>query len=217
MSSKASASGTGDDMFVRNPRDPIQNELPPIPTVDDADPDGASVTFSRHRTTLSTHRTFLSEHRTALSEHRTDLSTRRSEMSSRRTGMSFQRTRMSADRTLMAVIRTALAMISFGFTIYQGFRSLQQAGVIGAQGGNAAGLFGQALVYLGVGMLALGVLYHIQFMLALRRERAAMAGEGYIHAESPFPVSLTLVVAVLLLLIGVAAIAGIVFNLGPFN
>ena len=44
-----------------------------------------------------------------------------------------------------------------------------------------------------------------------------MAREGYIHAESSFPVSLTLIVAVLLLLIGLAAIAGIVFRLGPFD
>ncbi|MEJ0041127.1 MAG: hypothetical protein WDM81_02350 [Rhizomicrobium sp.] len=73
--------------------------VPPLPAVDDSDPDRASVAYSQHRTKLSTHRTALSEHRTGLSKNRT-------EMSSRRTGMSFQRTRMSAERTLMGVIRT---------------------------------------------------------------------------------------------------------------
>ena len=30
---------------------------------------------------------------------------------------------MSADRTLMSIIRTSLSLISFGFTIFQFFRS----------------------------------------------------------------------------------------------
>ena len=47
---------------------------------------------------------------------------------SRRTGMSFQRTRMSADRTLMSVIRTSLSLICFGFTIFQVFEKLRDAG-----------------------------------------------------------------------------------------
>lgn len=211
------------DPIQRDPRDPVQ-EVPAVPDVDDSDPEGASLDMSKHRTKLSTHRTFLSEHRTGLSEHRTGLSeqrtgmsTRRTEMSSRRSGMSFQRTRMSADRTLMSVIRTSLSMIGFGFTIYQFFRGLVQSEVMGGGAGRAAGFFGQALVYLGVGMLAVGILYHLQFMYALRSERSRMKQDGYIHGESPFPVSLTLVVAVVLLLLGLTAIAGIAFRLGPFG
>jgi putative membrane protein len=38
-----------------------------------------------------------------------------------------------------------------------------------------------------------------------------------IHAESRFPVSLTLITAVILLLIGVAAIVSMVFGVGPFG
>lgn len=138
------------------------------------------------------------------------------ELSSRRTGMSFQRTRMSADRTLMSVIRTSLALISFGFTIYQFFLRLDEANVLrGAKG--AATTFGEALVYLGVGMLVLGIVYHLQFMAGIRKVRGEMKDEGYIHGESHFPVSLTLVTAVILLLIGLAAIASIVFRAGPFG
>jgi uncharacterized membrane protein YidH (DUF202 family) len=180
---------------------------PPMPVIDDSNPDHASVAYSRYRTKLSTHRTGLSDHRTALSTNRT-------EMSSRRTGMSFQRTRMSADRTLMSVIRTSLSMISFGFTIYQFFRGLAETAGIGEEAAAAARVFGQALVWIGVAMLALGILYHLQFMWSLRRERTAMREDGHIHAESPFPVSLTLIVAVLLLALGLWAIASIVFRLG---
>jgi uncharacterized membrane protein YidH (DUF202 family) len=212
------------DQIQRDPRDPVQKEVPPMPAVEESDPERASLDMSKHRTKLSTHRTFLSEHRTGLSEHRTEMSTRRTdmagrrtEMASRRTGMAFQRTRMAADRTLMGEIRTSLSMITFGFTIYQFFRGLRQTEMVGAGAGQAAAFFGQALVYLGVGMIVVGIVYHVQFMLALRRERAAMTESGDIQGKSPFPVSLTLVVAVLMLLLGIAAIAGIAFRLGPFG
>ena len=77
------------------------------------------------------------------------------ELSSRRTGMSFQRTRMSADRTLMSVIRTSLSLISFGFTIYQVFEKLRDAGTIAHAA--APRNFGVALVALGIAMLVIGV------------------------------------------------------------
>lgn len=138
------------------------------------------------------------------------------ELSARRTGMSFQRTRMSADRTLMSVIRTSLSLISFGFTIYQFFQKMNETGVLSG-GQLAAGRFGQALVYLGVAMIIFGIIYHLQFMYGIRKVRAEMTSEGYIHGQSHFPVSLTLITAVILLFIGLAAIASIVFNIGPFG
>jgi putative membrane protein len=137
------------------------------------------------------------------------------ELSSRRTGMSFQRTRMSADRTLMSVIRTSLALIGFGFTIFQFFEKLKEAGAL--SGIHAARNFGMALVALGIGMLVLGIVYHVQFMLGLRHVRDEMTAEGLIHGESRFPVSLTLITAVALLLIGVAAIVSMIFNAGPLG
>ena len=93
--------------------------------------------------------------------------TRSTELSARRTGMSFQRTRMSADRTLMSVIRTSLSLIGFGFTIFQIFQKLHDADVLKSTG--APRRFGEALVYLGIGMLVLGIVYHIAFMAGLRR------------------------------------------------
>ena len=137
------------------------------------------------------------------------------ELSMRRTGMSFQRTRMSADRTLMSVIRTSLSLISFGFTIYQVFNKLKEAGTVA--GGGAARNFGVALVLLGIGMLALGILYHLMFMVGLRQERGDMVSEGLVHGQSRFPTSLTLLTALVLLVIGCIAIAGIMWHVGPFG
>lgn len=137
------------------------------------------------------------------------------ELSSRRTGMSFQRTRMSADRTLMSVIRTSLSLISFGFTISQVFEKLRDHNVI-AHAASARN-FGLALVGLGILMLIGGIIYHLQFMEGLRAERKDMTAAGLIHAQSKFPVSLTLITATLLLLIGVAAIVSMIFQTWPFG
>src|SRR5262245_19815382 len=115
------------------------------------------------------------------------------ELSSHRTGMSFQRTRMSADRTLMSVIRTSLSLIGFGFTIYQVCHQLEQAQQL--HGTAPARNFGLALVSLGVGMLVLGIGYHLSFMTSLRGERYALVQQGLLHGKSRFPPSLTLMVA----------------------
>jgi putative membrane protein len=137
------------------------------------------------------------------------------ELSARRTGMSFQRTRMSADRTLMSVIRTSLSLIGFGFTIFQFFEKLKDAGTLAHAA--APRNFGLTLVFLGVGMLVLGIIYHLQFMFGLRIERNQMTEDGLIHGKSRFPPSLTLITALILLLIGIAAIVSMVFQVGPFG
>lgn len=137
------------------------------------------------------------------------------ELSARRTGMSFQRTRMSADRTLMSVIRTALSLISFGFTIYQVFEKAREHGVITHAGSSRN--FGVTLVLLGILMLIGGILYHLRFMVGLRQERKSLAASDLIHAESEFPVSMTLITASLLLALGVVASVSMIFRTGPFG
>ena len=137
------------------------------------------------------------------------------ELAMRRTGMAFQRTRMAADRTLMAVIRTSLSLISFGFTIYQFFDKLKDSGVL--KGVAPARNFGSSLVLVGIGMLVLGIIYHVRFMLGLRRQRDALKSEALVHAESGFPASLVLIVAVILLLIGVAAALSMIGHVGPYE
>lgn len=222
----------GDLLIATLPARPGRAEETPLPGIPDVSSlsDGqASVALSQHRTKLSTHRTGLSEHRTDLSEfrtdlsmhrtdlstQRTDLSTERTEMSKRRTGMSFQRTRMSADRTLMSVLRTSLSLISFGFTIFQFFEKLKDAGTLTQSA--APRHFGVALVLVGIGMLVIGIVYHVQFMLGLRHVRQEMVAEGLIHGESRFPPSMTLIIALLLLAIGIVAIVSMVFQTGPFG
>ncbi|WP_236685927.1 YidH family protein [Pseudoxanthomonas suwonensis] len=197
--------------------------MPPVPTVDKSNSDMASVEYSAYRTELSHHRTGLSDHRTDLSEyrtdlsmHRTDLSTERTEMSMRRTGMSFQRTRLSAERTLMSVIRTSLSLIGFGFTIYQVFAKLVD--VPGVKlGSEAPRNFGVSLVALGIAMLVLGIVYHVNYMKELRAERSAMTGDGLIHGESRYPLSFTLLTALALLVLGLLAIVSMVFGIAPFG
>jgi len=210
---------------VRPPR-VVLSPLPPIPDVVGEDSDKASVDYSHYRTSLSRHRTGLSEHRTDLSEYRTDLSRHRTdlsehrtklsddrtEMSMRRTGMSIQRTRMSADRTLMSVIRTALSMIGFGFTLFQVFEKLREADVI--RSAAAPRNFGLALIILGVFLLIGGIINHLRFAVELRRRRGAMKDAGLIHAESDYPVSITFLTAVALLIVGLAAAVSIIMNLG---
>ena len=137
------------------------------------------------------------------------------ELAARRTGMSFQRTRMSADRTLMSVIRTSLSLIGFGFTIYQVFQKLLEAQVL--KSSQAPRHFGQALVFLGVAMLVLGIGYHIAFMIELRRKREQLKRDGLVRAESGFPASLTLIVAIVLLGIGILAGTSMTLSAGPFR
>jgi uncharacterized membrane protein YidH (DUF202 family) len=189
----------------------------PIPEPDAGDPEAVSTEYShyrtglsRHRTGLSEHRTDLSEYRTDLSQHRTDLSTNRTEMSMRRTGMSFQRTRLSADRTLMSVIRTSLSLIGFGFTIYQAFEKLRDAGIIHHAG--APRNFGLSLIVLGMLVLIGGIWRDIQFERELRQERTTLMDSGLVHGQSRFPISITLMVAIALFLLGGLAAVGISFN-----
>jgi len=134
----------------------------------------------------------------------------------RRTGMAFERTRMATDRTLMSVMRTSLSPIGFGFTIFQFFERAKIKSLLPSNEGHAPRNFGLALVYLGVGILIVGVIYHIQFMLGLRRSHRDMTGDGLFHAESHFPVSYTLIVAILLLLFGLAVAESLTFRVGPF-
>jgi putative membrane protein len=114
----------------------------------------------------------------------------------------------------MSVIRTSLSLIGFGFTIYQVFEKLRDANVL--KSAAAPRRFGEALVLVGIGMLVVGIGYHIAFMVGLRNERKMLKADGLIHAESQFPASLTLIVALVLLVIGIFAILNMVYGVGPF-
>lgn len=216
----------------------VSKPLADLPVVDGMAAEEASTTYSHYRTGLSNHRTHLSEHRTDLSEYRTDLSTfrtdlsdhrtdlsdyrtslseyrtdlsdHRTDLSKNRTDMGLQRTRMAADRTLMSVIRTALSLIGFGFTIYQIFQKLHEAGTITHV--NAARNMGVAMIAAGIVMMAGGIWRHLQFALELRHSRKQLIEEHLIPGESKYPVSVTLIVAIGLLVIGIVAIVNILMD-----
>ena len=82
---------------------------------------------------------------------------------------------------------------------------------------SAARDFGITLVTLGIFMLIVGIVYHVQFMLELRKERGEMVSAGLIHGASRFPTSFTLITALILLLIGLCAIVSMLFRVGPFG
>ena len=135
-------------------------------------------------------------------------------LSARRTRLSFQRTRMSADRTLMSIIRTALSLIGFGFTIFQFFHYLRESITISVKAG-AARNFGIALVLLGVLLLTTGIISHVRFMLELRSDHTQLVEEDLIPRDR-FPLSVTLVTALMLLVIGLLAIVSMTASIGPF-
>lgn len=106
----------------------------------------------------------------------------------------------------MSIIRTSLSLISFGFTIFQFFRYLRQSvSAVKAVPIGAPAHFGLALVLLGNAMLLMGIFYHIKFMKDLRAERMGLLHEKLVGNEIPFPISMTLIVALLLLCVGLAA------------
>jgi len=131
------------------------------------------------------------------------------------TRLAAERNRLALERTLMAWTRTSTSLIAFGFTIYQFFQKLKDAGTI--QHDNAPRRFGTALVVLGVALLIGGIGYHVAYMRDLRRTREQMRVEGLVHAETTFPVSLSLIVAVLLLLLGVLAGISMSLGVGPLD
>jgi len=73
------------------------------------------------------------------------------------------------------------------------------------------------LVFLGIALLVIGIVYHVLFMLELRRRRRALVAEGLIHGQSGFPPSMTLITAILLLLVGIVGIVSVLFRKGPFG
>jgi putative membrane protein len=125
------------------------------------------------------------------------------ELANQRTDLALLRTRMAADRTLMAWVRTALSMISFGFTIYKFLQYVRESEGVGlrAQGPRN---FGLALILLGTGGLAAASIQHRQLLKVLSSEKTK-------HVWS-----LSLTIASIILLIGLAAFLSVLTRVGPF-
>jgi putative membrane protein len=123
-----------------------------------------------------------------------------------RTDLAIERSRLASERTLMAWIRTSLSMISFGFTIYKFFQYLSQSpGFAGSWPPHGALNLGRTMVVLGVLLLAPAVVQHWLFLRSLSR-----------RANRRLPLSLALIAAGLILLIGIGALLNLFLRLGPF-
>lgn len=138
-------------------------------------------------------------------------------MAAMRTALAFQRNRLAADRTLMAILRTALSMIGFGFTLYTFTTNfIKRDGAAGLLAQQAPTRFSLTMIVLGTLLLTLGIANHYRYMMAVREQRQSFIDQGLYPPHEDFPVSLTLVIAFLLVLIGVAAGLSIIFRAGPF-
>lgn len=136
------------------------------------------------------------------------------ELASSRTAMSFERTALSSDRTLMSIVRTSLSLIGFGFTIFQFFHTLNTKYLDLPDA--APRRFGFALISLGVILLSLGIFDHRREAQARRRRRRRLYDHKLIHQFERTRPSSAMVIAILLLLVGLAAMARVGFRLGPF-
>jgi putative membrane protein len=122
-----------------------------------------------------------------------------------RTDLALQRTLIAAERTLMAWIRTSLSMIGFGFTIYKFFQYLPEEIAAGnIQRPQAPRNLGLTLIALGTLALAAAAFQHRHFLNAI----------GAPQTRNLW--SLSFVVAVAVVLIGLITFYGVLLRHGPF-
>lgn len=127
------------------------------------------------------------------------------ELAGQRTELALQRTVIAAERTLMAWIRTSISLIGFGFTIYRFFQYLAESENLLLQSRpNAARNLGLALITLGTLALIVAAIQHRAFL----NEMGVKKGK---HLWS-----LSFIVAILMMLIGVLAFVGVLTGEGPF-
>jgi uncharacterized membrane protein YidH (DUF202 family) len=122
-----------------------------------------------------------------------------------RTDLALQRTVIAAERTLMAWIRTTLSMIGFGFTIYKFFQYLP-AELAAGNVRRPDAPRNLALTLIALGTLAL--------MAASWQHKHTLRELG--GAEKRHIWSISFVVAIFVVLIGVIAFYGVLLHSGPF-
>ncbi len=111
------------------------------------------------------------------------------------------RTAFSSEQTLMSWIRTSLSLFTFGFSITQFFYYLDQRQA-GAELSSGPRLFGMSLVCVGILVLVLAIVEHMQRVRKMREKGLPR------DAESILPIGS----AVGLFAIGIAALVSILLN-----
>jgi putative membrane protein len=109
----------------------------------------------------------------------------------------------------------AFGVVAPGFTIHQVFERLKESEVIehAASGRD----FGSMLFVFGLLMLLTGIVHHVWCTWTMRKLRSAMGDDALVHGESPFPPSMTLVTAQLLLVMGMVSFPSMILRIGPFQ
>ena len=126
------------------------------------------------------------------------------ELASERTDWALKRTVMALERSLMAWLRTAISLISFGFTIFKFLDALQKGGTVQLQE-HAPRNMGLFLIVLGMGFLILGI---VEYNIA----KNLLIGE----TQRVFPVSITFLAAVGVLLVGLFMLMNMLLGIGGF-
>ena len=122
-----------------------------------------------------------------------------------RTDLAVQRTVIAAERTLMAWIRTALSMIGFGFSIYKFFQYLPEEVAAGnIRNPQAPRNLGMSLIALGTLALTAAAWQHRNFLNKLGASQKR-------HLWS-----ISFVVAIFVILIGLITFYGVLLRHGPF-
>lgn len=130
---------------------------------------------------------------------------RATDLAEERTDLALKRTMIASERTLMAWIRTSLSMIGFGFTIFKFFQYLPEEIAKGnVRRPQAPRNLGMTLIALGTLALAAATWQHRNFLNQIGSSKAR-------HAWS-----LSFVVAVAVILIGLIAFYGVLLRHGPF-
>jgi putative membrane protein len=126
-------------------------------------------------------------------------------LAQKRTDLAIQRTNMAAERSLMAWIRTSLSMIGFGFSIYKFFQYLPEELATGnIRRPQAPRNLGLTLIALGTLALVAATWHHWSFLRAVQA-----SGRPQIW-------SISFVVAIFVILIGVITFYGVLLRHGPF-
>jgi putative membrane protein len=140
------------------------------------------------------------------------------QLASMRTELSYHRNRMAADRTMMAMMRTSLSLIGFGFTIYTFFTNFRSGrDALGVLPPQAPLRFGLALILIGIALLVIGIITDYRYMQRLKAQRRQLVARGMLPDEPEFPRSLSLIMAIALLLFGIAVFFSIVLRVWPFG
>lgn len=126
-------------------------------------------------------------------------------LASHQVGLALERTMMGADRTLMAMVRTSLSLIGFGFVICEVFRQLEARHLL--SGPQLAGRrVGLLMLFLGILLLAMGVVSHIRFFRNLGRRHRQLVDLGLLRGAVQYRPIPTFIGAVLLFIVGVVAL-----------